>query len=281
MSGKVAMKALQSPISWFLGVIAVIAGFFELINFLELYWSLVVALGLWGVVSLIHIIRQRKDIAKLQIAVEVAETCSKAPVEFLERDAQVLTRMTELLDSIAKGKTAKSLYYWGGAGFIGDHGPWKELYGSILEDPDLRLVRVVDLKDFMEMRERVLMNMKPDAREDDLLGYRSWLLTHQRYLDDQQGGRSYQRKNEFYDFKGAPLWKYGMHLIVFSEQHVAITFLTGDDPKKQQRSAIVICDADIAQAIAKSIDWHRQRLSLTPKESGDLSVILNQDSRVP
>ena len=161
-------------------------------------------------------------------------------VEFCDNVEHVETKMTNLLN-----ETQECLYYYGGAGFIGDSPIWLKLLDGKLKNEKIKFVRLIDLKSLEEMKE-VLKRMKhEDEIKKDVEKYKKFLETHSENL------KISGKRNKFYDFEGAPLWKYGIHHLIFDRKHVAIVFLTAGDVK----NAIFLRNCpDIAQALGNSIE---------------------------
>jgi hypothetical protein len=143
-------------------------------------------------------------------------------------------------------QTYKSLYYFGGSGFIGDYQHWREELDKKLCKKEIKIVRLMDVKNPSEMR-NLLQGVLPDNEiENEIKKYKEWLTTHAKRL------KSRVENNYFYDFDGAPIWKYGTHYIVFDEKHLIVVFLTEGD----RRKAIFIRNRpDIAAPLVKSIDY--------------------------
>lgn len=186
---------------------------------------------------------------------------TEATVEFCTRKEDVEKKMTDLLK-----ETNESLYYYGGAGFIGSYPPWKQELDVKLKDENVKIVRLVDLKTPKEM-EKILKPMKNEEvinREVDK--YTGWLRLHAENL------KSRIPMNAFYSFDGASLWKYGIHQIIFDKKHVVIVFLSGIEG--EVRNAIFIRNStDIAGALVKSIDLLVAVLGLTSITTGELEKI--------
>jgi hypothetical protein len=78
----------------------------------------------------------------------------------------------------------------------------------------------------------------------DVKKYIKFLETHSKEL------KKFGKRNKFYNFEGAPIWKYGIHHIIFDRKHVAIIFLTAGDVK----NAIFLRNRpDIAEALITSL----------------------------
>jgi len=278
----VLIKAVQSPVAHWIVLAGLAWAYFdvaEIIKSCQSCWSLVIALGPWAVVSVVHLIlgykgrrRLEEDLAK------TTETVAQPPVELVGDSDSAAQKMTDLLRNVLAHEGETSLYYYGAAGFIGYPTQWANLYKEVCGKDNVKLVRLVDLKKVPELENNVLGKMDETLRKKDLEEYNTWIETHRDNLDeDKEKGRGHERGNSLYDFEGAPLWKYGIHVVVFGERDIAITFVTGDMPEKkeEQRNAIIIRDQEkIAKAITRSIRWQRGRLRLQAKTCTDLAKIL-------
>lgn len=160
-------------------------------------------------------------------------------VEFCDNMEHVETNMTNLLKD-----TQECLYYYGGAGFIGDSPIWLKLLDAKLKNEKIKFVRLIDLKSPEEIKE-VLKSMKDEGDiKTDVKKYIKFLETHSKEL------KKFGKRNKFYNFEGAPIWKYGIHHIIFDRKHVAIIFLTAGDVK----NAIFLRNRpDIAEALITSL----------------------------
>lgn len=162
-------------------------------------------------------------------------------IVFIDNERDAKNTAIELLE-----KTEESLYYFGGAGFVGDDTVWKDT----LEDKltrKIKVVRILDLKYPKYLKDilRERGNLEKDKIEDDIHKYKQWLNLHSKYLTNYPN-------NEFYNFEGAPLWKYGINYIIFDEKDLAIVFLS----EGAKKVAVFIYDCrEIAKALTSYIDW--------------------------
>lgn len=170
-------------------------------------------------------------------------------VEFCNTREDVEKNMTDLIK-----KTEQCLYYYGGAGFIGTHQHWQDELEKKLKSETIKFVRLIDLKTPTEIKE-VLETMKNEEDVNrDITKYTDWLKVHSKYL------KISSQLNEFYDFEGAPLWRYGVHHIIFDRKHVAIVFLSAGEV----RNAIFVRNCpDIGEAMVSSIRWIVDIFNLT------------------
>jgi uncharacterized membrane protein len=181
-------------------------------------------------------------------------------VEICTGMEDVEQRMTDLLK-----ETKESLYYHGGAGFVGAYQPWRQALDEKLNNETIKIVRLIDLKTPNEMK-KILKETGKDEKDikSEVDEYTAWLGLHARNL------KSRVKWNAFYDFDGAPLWKYGVHQIIFDEMHVVIVFLSAGEV----RNAIFIRNRpDVADAMVKSINWVVRSLHLESKTSEELEKI--------
>ena len=156
-------------------------------------------------------------IALLIAIVRIAPTNQdiEPTVEFSNNMEHVETKMINLLN-----KTQECIYYYGGVGFIGDFPDWRNALDAKLKSEKIKFVRLIDLKSLEKMNEVLKPIKDEDEVKKDVESYITFLKTHSKNL-------KYSGKlNKFYNFEGAPLWKYGIHHIIFDRKHVAIVFLT-------------------------------------------------------
>ena len=209
------------------------------------------------IIAVVDIATKRAGEASKPAAPEGPST--EVTIEFCDRKEDVEKKVTDLLK-----ETKESLYYYGGTGFIGDYQHWREELGKKLKDEKIKIVRLIDLKTPKEIKE-VLKTMKEEESiNSDINKYIKWLELHSDNLKIRI------KNNTFYNFDGAPLWKYGLNHLIFDKRHVAIIFLSYGEI----RNAIFIRDnPDIAKAIVKSIDWVVEVLGLKPITSEELEKI--------
>ena len=180
-------------------------------------------------------------------------------VKFCNEGKDVETNLIDLLK-----KTEESLYYYGGAGFIGTFQDWQEELEKKIQSEKIIFVRLVDLKTPTEIKKVLKMMKKKKDVDRDYTKYTEWLEMHSKYLNISS------MLNEFYNFEGAPLWRYGVHHIIFDKKHVAIVFLSAGEV----RNAIIIRHCpDIAEALLDSIGLIVKIFDLTPITSKELEKV--------
>lgn len=179
---------------------------------------------------------------------------------YLQEGDDVLTEVTELLK-----KTEKDLCYYGGTGFIGKHKEWKNAYEKKLHDEDIRIMRLLDAKSVGEIRTMLGNNRIAETKIDrDTTEYKDWLQTHSYNLEARG------QNNYFFDFVGAPIWKYGIHCIIFDEKHVVIPFLSS----MKTRNAVFIRDyPEMAKALVKSLVFLKDNFRLEQKDAKQVAAL--------
>ena len=183
--------------------------------------------------------------------------CLTASVKFISEEKDAQEAVTHLLE-----KTNKSLYYYGGAGFIGDYQPWRDEFKRVQEDKEIKVVRLIDLKTPEKIADLLKGVKKEDEIKEEVKQYKKWLTHHSKNLEYRGAN------NEFYNFDGAPLWKYGVSHIIFDEKHVVITYLSKGGEK---RNVIILRNrTDIAQGLMESIDWIVHKLNIESLSSEKL-----------
>ena len=148
-------------------------------------------------------------------------------------------------------RTKDSIYYFGGAGFIGTEKKWKDALSKKLDDQKIAITRIIDLKKPHEL-ELVLSKMDDEKVKTEIEEYRSWLKMHADYL------KKSNNKNFFYSYEGAPIWKHGMNYIVFDKKILAII----TPCTTVERRVIIISSPKIAEEFANSIDLVVKQLGL-------------------
>ena len=179
---------------------------------------------------------------------------------YLREGGVALTEATELLE-----KTEKDLCYYGGSGFIGKHGEWREAYKKKLGDEDIRIMRFLDAKTVSGIRTMLKNNRISEAKIDrDTTEYKNWLKAHSDNLEARG------ENNYFFDFKGAPIWKYGIHCIIFDEKHIVIPFLSS----MKTRNAIFIHDCpEMAKALVKSLVFLKDNFKLREMDAKQVAAL--------
>ncbi len=213
-------------------------------------------LGSWVVVVVLALLLGLTSSLLFRSAVSAQFICSE---EEARREATKMLKESE-----------RSLYYYGGVGFIGNYQHWREEYNKKLDDKSIRMVRFVDSKSLDEMKSILKGTMEPREINNELKEYAQWLTTHSRHLKHRI------ENNCFHDFEGAPIWKYGLHWIIFDRKHVLMPFLSSG----KTRNAICIHNCpDIAGALADSLDWLIRTLALREMSSDELSALARLPKR--
>ena len=179
---------------------------------------------------------------------------------YLREGDDVLTEATELLK-----KTEKDLCYYGGSGFIGRHEEWKNAYEKKLHDEDIKIVRFLDAKRVGDIRTMLENNRISKTKIDrDTTEYKDWLEIHSYNL------KTRGENNYFFDFVGAPIWKYGLHYIIFDEKHIVIPFLSS----MKTCSAVFIRDCpEMAKALVKSLMFLKDNFKLEEKDAEQVAAL--------
>ena len=201
------------------------------------------------------------------IVVIFAIFCAKKNSElikpiYIEGDKKI----TDVLVNHLKN-TEKSLYYFGGAGFIteGDKDDsWARTLSNKLNDPkEIEVVRIIDLKKPYEL-EPLLRKMYGEKVDDQINGYRNWIKTHAKHLKKEYGHRI-----SFYSYEGAPIWKHGMNYIVFDKKILALI----TPGTKEERKLAIIPNDTIAEEFADSITSVVKQFKLYPLTGKDLEEV--------
>lgn len=212
-------------------------------------WSLIVAIIMF--------------LLMLYIGLIISSLTNKSGnIIFIDKEEDFLLKAVELL------KNAKnSLYYYGGMGLIGDNKIWKEELEKKLEDGIFDVRRLVDLKSCEEIRALLQKNTQKEI-EEATNKYRNWVETHANYVPPIFN-------SHFYDFDGAPIWRYAIHFLIFDKKHIAITFPT----KNMQKNAIFLLDRpEEARALVGCIKNLINYLRKQPLERDDILAKLNNGS---
>lgn len=220
-------------------------------------------------ISLIKIIKEQNSTVKVsaekvkKLTENVKERDSKVKelakwgkIEFFDKEEDAVAEAIKLLE-----KVEKSLYYFGGAGFISDNKIWKGVYREKLGKKEIKIVRVLDIKSLKEMEE-ILEGVAEDKKiRQYIADYKEWLELHSEYL------RFREVNNIFYKFEGSPLWKFGINHIIFDERDICIVFLS----EQGNKNAIFIYNSPhIAKAIKGYIKGTAELLELEKLKHGDL-----------
>ena len=112
----------------------------------------------------------------------------------------------------------------------------------------VKIYRFLDAKPAIAMKNMLQKIMSVELTKEDTSEYVTWLKTHSKNLIKREN------YNFFYDFEGAPIWKYGIHCIIFDKKHIVIPFLSS----ATIRRAVFIRDCPkIAAELAGSLDFLR------------------------
>ena len=233
------IKEIVVPALAIIGPVGLVIGLWDRLQ----AWGIVIVLGAALIVSIYWRYRQIPR-AKL----------------YLRQGDDVLMEATKLLK-----ETEKDLCYYGGSGFMGKHEEWKNVYEKKLHDEDIRIMRFLDAKGVSSIRTMLENNRIAKAKIDsDTTEYKSWLLTHSYNL------RERGENNYFFDFKGAPIWKYGIHFIIFDEKHIVIPFLSS----MKTCSAVFIRDCpEMAKALVKSLMFLKDNFKLEEKDAEQVAAL--------
>jgi len=133
-------------------------------------------------------------------------------IEFFNEEADFIKAVTDLLR-----KAKISLYYCGGLGLIGDAKVWSDLLEEKLRDENFIVNRLIDLKHYRDIKELLKCSMQKNELDDTMRKYKEWLTKHATYV--------FPKHNSFFfDFDGAPIWKYAIHYMIFDKRHIVIAF---------------------------------------------------------
>jgi hypothetical protein len=179
---------------------------------------------------------------------KVEELIKCGKIIFFDKEEEATIAAIKLLKGVEN-----SLYYFGAAGFISDNNEWKKTLAKKMVNTDIKFVRLIDLKSLKEMVE-ILKGMVEDKEISEYVeAYKEWLDLHSAHL------RSRSENNIFYKFDGAPLWKFGINIIIFDDKNICIVFLSA----KENKNAIFVYDCpDIAKAMINYSDWVAHFLGL-------------------
>ena len=208
----------------FLGLVSAVLTFVALLEW-ENNWGLVMALGIFSAVCL---------------GTCISLAVRRIPVKFLEDTEEINMAVNKRLKRVKK-----HLHYYGAAGFISDNPDWKDILSKIMDNPSVTVVRLLHLKKPEDLREPFTRAFGKEKGEEKVQQYRDLLRTHAQNL----GIRS--KDNFFYNFEGAPFWRYGLNHIVFDKKSVAIIAPC----EERRRKAIIIDSPKIARELANSIEW--------------------------
>lgn len=184
-----------------------------------------------------------------------------ARVEYIKDGEFVVAEMIALLR-----KSESSICYFGGLGFIGDSRLWKDVLKDKLQIQGYNVSRLIDLKKPSEMKKLLEHARLGEVQRKEMTEkYINWLKMHAEHVENVD--------NDFYDFDGAPIWKYSIHFIIFDRKDIAIVFpRAGFVP-----SAILMKDCpEEAEALCRSMKMLIDFLNKKPLRSEDILEICNQ-----
>ena len=186
--------------------------------------------------------------------------------KYIEGDKKI----TDVLVNYLKN-TEKSLYYFGGAGFITegdeDDGWAKTLSNKLKNSEKFKVVRIIDLKKPYEL-EPLLREMYDEKVYDQINAYQNWIKIHADHLKEKDGW-----KISFYSYEGAPIWKHGMNYIVFDEKILALI----TPGTKTKRKLAIIPNHKIAGEFVDSITSVVAQFDLKKLTGKDLEKVCLED----
>ena len=203
-----------------------------------------------------------------------------------KRAGRTIANEQTIKDEVTKmlGNAKETLHYFGGADFMGDRSDWKDILRAKLNSGEFDVYRVIDLKSPSEMWD--LIRERYGAFEgllkDEINKYISWLLNHAGFLVEP-----FIDHNWFYDFDGAPIWKYGMHVMIFDKKDIVWVVTRkvyeGDDDSrsfvKVIREAIIFEDrGDLASTIVTSLNWLAEYFSKQKRKEDLKALVHNTDA---
>lgn len=160
-------------------------------------------------------------------------------VPYLKEGREAQIEATKLLEA-----TKRSLYYYGGISFITDADEWQAEYEKKLLDPSTTIKRFLDVEPIESIRKLLKDVLDEGGIKKAIEDYSKWLAIHCKNIETRA------EENYFYDFEGAPIWRHGLHCIVFDEKHVLMPFASG-----KSTDAVFIRDCPkIAKALVRCLD---------------------------
>lgn len=180
------------------------------------------------------------------VAVYAAYRYSKKADPYYVLDGEAaMAEATKLLEA-----AKENMYYYGGADFIGEHSKWRKAYEKKLNDEKFKLYRFLDAKPAIILKEMIEGIKQQDLAKKDSEKYAAWLKLHASYLEVTEEVED--KYNHFYDFEGAPIWKYGFHFMIFDDKDVVIVFLS----TATTRTAVFIPDnAKMAKPLLDHLNY--------------------------
>ncbi|HEY0020680.1 MAG TPA: hypothetical protein VGC13_30555 [Longimicrobium sp.] len=236
-------------------VVAVIAGIsadlFELSSNIG-WWRVGLA---FAIVSLLAAaIAGMREMLRLHHEVEALK--EKRDVEYLRTPADVLSRAAALLDA-----SESSLEYYGGLNLINADAAqkptekdklarWWNSLSERLKQDHFYVTRYIDF----------LMPSELAGLYDDqhvpLSQIRDQVAEYTRWIERQaQAMAAGADGNAFYNLRGAPIWQWGMHVLVFDRRHVMLVFT---NTRRNYRALVLTNEPDAANDIHEAFEtWHR------------------------
>lgn len=177
-------------------------------------------------------------------------------VEYLRTPADVLSKAASLLAG-----SDKSLEYYGGLNLINadwgqesaasdDLARWRKVLSERLRNERFTVTRYIDF----------LMPSELAGLYDDqhvpLRQIRDQVSEYTRWIDTQaQALEAGADSNAFYNLRGAPIWQWGMHVLIFDRKHVMIVFT---NTRRNYRALVLSNEEEAAIDIHTAFEtWHR------------------------
>jgi hypothetical protein len=236
------LDALHRPWGIVIGTTSVLLAFVSLYQLWQV-WGVLLVLVIFSIVCVISIVdldrKNKRQIIDLERQNKrLSEDTSRT--KLLEDTQEVINELVTRMRN-----TKKHLYYFGGCGFAKPDTVWWSELKKILTNK--KVVRLIDLKKPSELKEYLGEHplYVPGKLEDRIDEYRSWIRKHADFLNSEV-----YPDNSFYDFEGAPLWRYGVHCIIFDKKSIAFV----SPPSGDKRRAVILDSPDIAEQFVDSID---------------------------
>ena len=148
-----------------------------------------------------------------------------ANVRYVGRTEDLIQTAAEFLERVIANRDAgpgRRLDYYGGAGLLGAKGSsvqWKHRLKEALESGEVTVRRYIDFKSAEEMWE-ALSPLGHDNRRAELVAdYLDW-MRRQADAMRKQGANA----NHIHDVEAAPMWRWGIHVVVFDCRDFLIAF---------------------------------------------------------
>lgn len=177
-------------------------------------------------------------------------------VPYLKEGKEAQIEATKLLET-----TKEILYYYGGVSFISDADEWHAEYTKKLQGQTI-IKRFLDVKSREDTRKMLKGALGKGDIDKAIEDWSKWHTTHCENLETRA------EHNHFYHFEGAPIWRYGLHCIIFDEKHIVMPFASG-----KSRDAVFIRDCpNIAKALARCLDGLIHDFDLRPMSGEQLAA---------